>query len=519
MATTFVLEELDAATREYLIEVRDREGRGAPGIFAPTKNPWPAVGCIVGPIIIGLTLILTLAPGVRIIFDEPTRVAMLQTAGLLLGGWMLIAAFRVWARKGSKKVAGNWVYADPLFLYEAKGEQVNITDVTEVIESQYTHNYNNGAYQNSVVRLLLPGNHIASVTLNHEQRAENMVVYYNYLAWARGPEGGERSNLPPATLGGLAKYVARNDNEPLDAENNVNLSMIELDIDEVPEEPHREGRALPNIIPYVVLVLAGVACFFVMQEVNIPIRDDAIFQDVTEPREYIQPRGLRDYLFDPRNTRHREQVYQHLETFYIRTVIPNVRTGNGDPELREGMARVLEELKRADAAIVSIRVTEKQSPAGKESGAAERAKNLQSGVTDRILEVFAQWEPPIKPRTDETFKETQPPIGRQLIDFVQAPDEAKPHFDISYEFVPAENNQYKLNWTITIRDKVVAGEEQPPPVAGPKTLTESQAISADSADTAINSLKESIARALIGTGGGVAAPFPKFPQIPNPGFK
>ena len=143
MATTYSLEEFDEATRDYLVEVRDREGRGTPGVFAPVKNPWPTAGCIVGPIIILVTLMGTLLS--NIILDDPSGVALLQTAGLMLGGWMFVAAFRVWMRKGSKRVAGHWVYADPLHLYEAKGEQVRVTPTTDVIEAQYTHNYNNGA--------------------------------------------------------------------------------------------------------------------------------------------------------------------------------------------------------------------------------------------------------------------------------------------------------------------------------------------------------------------------------------
>src|SRR4051812_40433698 len=175
MSTTFALEELDDPTREYLIDVRDREGRGSPGVFAATKNPWPALGCFFGPVVIAVTLMATLLSD--IILDDPGGVALLQTAGLLLGGWMFVAAFRVWGRKGSKKVAGHWVYGDPLYIYQAKGEQVTITPTVDVIEAQYTHNYNNGSYQNSVVKLRLPGDQVVSVNLAHEQRAENLVVY------------------------------------------------------------------------------------------------------------------------------------------------------------------------------------------------------------------------------------------------------------------------------------------------------------------------------------------------------
>src|SRR5439155_3226999 len=146
---------------------------------------------------------------------------------------------------------------------------------------------------------------------NNEQRAEQMVVYLNYLAWARGPDGGERATLPPASLGGLAKYVAKHDAEPKDAEDNINLNLIELDITEVPEEPKREGRAVPSFLPYVVIIAGGAAVFYLMAYVvNPPMRDDAIFDAVSkEPRE---PWFLRAYLLDERNTRHRAEIFQYL---------------------------------------------------------------------------------------------------------------------------------------------------------------------------------------------------------------
>ena len=92
------------------------------------------------------------------IYDDPVRVALLQTAGLVIGGWLLLAAIRAKAVKGSSKIAGNWVYADPLHLYEANREQVKITRIDDVVEANFTHNYNNGSYQNSVIRILLEGN-------------------------------------------------------------------------------------------------------------------------------------------------------------------------------------------------------------------------------------------------------------------------------------------------------------------------------------------------------------------------
>src|SRR4051812_18828705 len=118
MSTTFNFEELDEATHHYLVAGRDAEGLGSPGGFAATSDALPGCGCIAGPIVIILTLVATLTTWLGVIYDDPVGVALLQTGGLLVGGWLLVAGLRG-SKRGNNKIAGTWVYVDPLFLYEA----------------------------------------------------------------------------------------------------------------------------------------------------------------------------------------------------------------------------------------------------------------------------------------------------------------------------------------------------------------------------------------------------------------
>jgi len=465
MSQTFVFEELDEATRSYLLAVRDAEGAGAPGVFAPVSSSMAGCGCIGGLIIIAVTLALTLTNWINVIYDDPVRVALLQTAGILLGGWLFFAGIRSAVGKGNRKMAGNWVYVDPLHLYQAYREQVTVTKVDEVVEANFTHNYNNGSYQNSVVNVLLGGAASTSVTVNNEQRAEQMVVYLNYLAWARGAEGGERAGLPPASLGGLAKYVAKNDAEPKDAEDNINLNLVELDITEVPEEPTREHRAMPSLLPYIVMIAGAAGVFYLMsQVVNPPLRDDAIYDAVTKSTNppSMEPRFLRAYLIDPRNARHRDDVKQKLGQFYD-DAIQRLPPG-GDPKLRDGMIQVLRSLKDADQPIVSVQVSE----IGAKAGAEERVKKLRDELVGRmdvnadgsvsvgphgILGEMARIMPPIQEPPGVTYNPKPPPIGVQLIDFAEKPDDAKhAHFEVTYEFVPKPNGKlYELSAKVEVR--------------------------------------------------------------------
>jgi hypothetical protein len=515
MSTTFNFEELDAATHDYLVAVRDSEGLGSPGVFVATSDSLPGCGCIAGPIIVIVTLALTLTTWLGVIYDDPVGVALLQTGGLLLGGWLLMAGFR--GAKGSTKVAGTWVYVDPLFLYEAYREQVTLTAVDEVVEAHFTHNYNNGAYQNSVVNIAMGGNRLSTVTIQNEARAEQMVVYLNYLAWARGPDGGERANLPAATLGGLAKYVAKNDHEPLDAESNINLNLIELDITEVPEEPAREGSAMPSFLPYVVMFIFAGLCFFVMAfVVNPPLRDDAIF-DAVMKEPAVEPRFLRAYLVDRRNKLHRDEVIKRLSRFYD-APIEHVKRNGGDVVLRDAMAKILESVRTADQPVVSVRVTEKGTPPGKDGSKATRESELRTLFANGINNEFSRqpWGQPVQPPPGMTWKETPPPVGQQLLAFIEAPEDAKGvHFDITYTVEAIGGfGQYQVTALVETRTNIDdAAPSARVTINVPGTWT---AADFDSSQVMLGKVRDEIVKALIGLNVGPAPGVMPVPPIVIP---
>jgi hypothetical protein len=497
MSTTFNFEELDEATHDYLVAVRDAEGRGAPGVFCATTDSLPGCGCVAGPILILVTLMFTLTTWIDIIYKDPVGVAFLQTAGLLVGGWLLVAGFRG-GSKGSNKNAGTWVYVDPLFVYEAYREQITLTPIDEAVEANFTHNYNNNNYQNSVVNISMGGRRGYAITLNNEARAEQMVVYINYLAWARGPDGGERANLPAATLGGLARYVAKNDHEPLDSENNINLNLIELDITEVPEEPTREGRSMPAIVPYLVMTVCAAVCFFFMAfVVNPPLRDDAIFEAVTRPP--VEPRVLRAYLIDSRNTMHREEVTKKLSEFYTQP-INYVKNNGKDPVLREGMAKVLDSVRTADQPIVSVRVTEKGTPPGKEASRASRESDLRTQFVNGVNGEFSKqpvWGEAVKPPQDMVFNEPPPPLGQQYIAFIEPPEDANNvHFDIEYTIEQAGDfGQLRISVRVDIRTNI---DDQP---VATSAFTLPGTFDAAGLDVQVAKIKDELVPRLVGPGG------------------
>jgi hypothetical protein len=508
MSQTFNFEELDQATHDYLVAVRDAEGGGTPGVFVPSSDSLPGCGCVVGPIVIGTTLALTLTDWLDVITNEPRGVALLQTAGLLIGGWLLAAGFR--GGKGSDKVAGCWAYVDPLYLYEAFREQVTVTPIDDVVEAQFTHNYNNGSYQNSVVTIRLSGNNGKTLTVAGEAPAERMVVYLNYLAWARGGEGGDRANLPPATLGGLAKYVAKNDAEPLDQENNINLNQIDLDVTEVPEEPIRDRSATPAFVPYIVMLVAAALCWCVFAFlVNPPLRDSAIYNQISTVK---MPLTLRRYLLDERNTKYRATVLRELEAYYG-PAITSCRSGKNNPALGEGMAKTFEAVSTAASPVVTLRTTERSAPDGIKDGRGTRESNLRTqfadGMSQTLVGVAPLYNVPQPPGGGQ-WQVAPPAIGYQLIDFLEPPEDAKgAHIDINYVIEPV-GEFYTIKAVIEIRLKV---DEE---AIARGSITVPGRFSAEQLPTTgMNALRDQLVPALLGRD-NAAPPAPPIviPQFP-----
>jgi hypothetical protein len=452
MGQTFVFEELDEATREYLLAVRDTQGEGAPGVFAPTTSSMAGCGCIAGPIVIIATLIMTLTTWINLVYDDPVKLAFLQTAGLLVGGWLLVAGLRTRSGRASKSIAGNWVYVDPLHLYEAYREQLTITRIDDALEAQFTHHYSNTTYQHSVVTIKLGGTNKHTIQLNDPLLAEQIAAFLNYLAWARGPEGGDQSRLPPASLGAVAKYIVVHAVEPRNSEGNLDLNLVRLAVPTVPEEPKQASRAAPNILPYIVMLAAGVGIFFVMAEVINPVvRDAAIYRAVIQ--EPCEPWYLRLYLLDHRNTAHREEVLRRLGQEYDE-LIGKLQNRPGDPNLRKGMIAILHSLKIPEQPLVSLKVMELAGP----PGGQERVEKLRDGLVGTIQEhkadpnakafdylaasggivgEFALLMPSVTPPPGVVFAKPRTARGIQMIEFAQMPEDAThAHFEVAYQLLP-----------------------------------------------------------------------------------
>jgi hypothetical protein len=358
---TCLFEELDDKTREYLRAVRASGARGMPGVIFTRSNPWPIVALVVGPIVALIFVALGFAS-----MKDAWATAMLQTAGVLLGGWLVVYGFRRMFAKTSSKFAGYFTYFDPYAAYEAKAEAVTVTDVTNatLVEAM-------GGKGVAGVRFEDPSGTRLVMGLTPPQ-AVFVEDYYAAMDWiAKRDEDGKK--LSAGLLGGAAKEYALTEQLPKD------YKHLNLEVENIPDAPEKVRSAGPKVFWYPFWLLFGIGTYTLFASVDSPVRDEAAFAAAGNT-----PQGYRAYLLDDRNTAHRDEAVQKLSALYDGPV-ERVRTNPvAHPVLREGMAKLVDSLRGPEPPVVTIRVT---NAAGDNPKLAEsELKNLQEQIGDGIAQ-------------------------------------------------------------------------------------------------------------------------------------
>jgi hypothetical protein len=420
-------EELDDETRAYLQEVRTRRGNRTPGIFVGGKNGWPVVAFTFGPVI----LLVALVQGFLSTKDA-WAVALLQTAGVMLGGWMVLYAFRRWFASG-RKFGGFYTYFDPTHVYQVNGEAVTVTDVSDFSSVEVRHNFSGGSYGGSRVTFDLDGKRL-SVPVAGETKADLVEDYYRSLVKLEEHDDRKWRELSAADMGGVAKYLATEEELPYDP------SDVRLEVTETPAEPKRDRRAAPALLRYLAILAVGGLVYFGFWKANDPVRDGRAF---ARAEEGGAP-GLRGYLLDERNTRHRDEALAKLAKLYD-TPAAKVEAGVKDPVAKQGLLAVLNSLRQAPQPVVSIDVREQDTPKDQALPASAREGQLRTDLADAIATH----------------------LGKDLVGFVTAPPNQPAHFELVYKFVPAGNDfrgpRYKVTWQLRLRADPSAAPVEPPP--------------------------------------------------------
>ncbi len=376
---------LDTATRDYLSEVARVKGRGSPGIYVPgNTNAMPVLSFLLGSVVLALGLILALkAP------KAPWATAMLVTAIVLLGGWMVLYPIRRAFGGG----LGTFQYFDPLHVFESRGREVTVTDLHELSNLNLVEHFNDGNYQHTILTFHVPGKPRTIAVANNE-KADLVANYYGNVLAIR-----EEGETDEAVLGATAKHIAR-EGEPPQSE-----KLLDLSIREVPDETTATktgGFALRAVV----IVAVAAAIFAASWQLLSPVQDDMIFADAKS--HGIQ--GYRDYLLDERHTRHRDEAKAKIAELYQ----PLIKKAAAAPDAneRKGWTEMLEDLAKVEGLpVVSMTVREEGSTA---ADVATRQQKLQTWLADSIGSHF----------------------GPTFIVFVKAPDGVKPHLEVVYRRDP-----------------------------------------------------------------------------------
>lgn len=446
MALNCKFEELDDETRGYLQRVRSRGGRGSPGVYVPLGDPKPVWAILVGPLVgVGLFALALQSS------KDAWAVAMLQTAGLLVGGWCVLYAVRRWLTAGGKSNGGTFTYFDPLHAYEVKGETVAVTRLRNLkaVEADGTK-----------VWFDLNG-FDAAVPVGSAAKARVVEDYYAAMQVVEQQADGPWRTASVAEVGAAARMTAEDHEMP------ERVEHLDLDIGQVPEDPGRGNRAGLGLPGLFLIPVAAAGLFLLLTLVNRPLGDDLAFE---QAKKDGAP-GLRGYLLDDRNSRNRDEAKRLLAQLYDAPIAKL----NGPPaatnkDLRKGMVQLLNMLKASETPAVAIDVKDD----GDDKAATVRPNDLRREVADGLARA----------------------IGPTLIAFA-APAEGQPaHITIRYLLTSTKAGNTTANVEVEFRTEL----DKPPVVTG-SWVAIPNAVPQNSVP---NTLKEAICTELVG--GYVAAP-------------
>jgi hypothetical protein len=437
----FEAEELDETTLAYLQTVRDRRGKGCPGVFLDQKEcglwgDWKLLWGMLGGLLF-LVIVLGCTVGSA---GSPVASAMLQTAGIVLGGWLALAYVRALVWRNRPDYLGYFKFLDGGYLWFASGRGVWVTPLDRVREATYHDNRDqNGNYTYTNVRIKLK-QETADLPVYSAKKASRVVVFLNLQHFLRSVPVGER--------GYATKYILDQhdpddlcDGDDDDLEHAAREVLREQDVIvdagvvEGAPEP-RKVRTVTGWWRYPLILGVGVAVFLVAYQIDRRTRDDLLWGEVKNDR----PPLLRGYLADRRNTRHRTEAFRKLEAFHEQAAAGILNRPGGKQELKEGLALVARGLARQVNPVVTIGFKELPPPEGQ----------------PKVPLPGAAWDQPNRQR--DAIRDISIHLSQKLSDelagYAAAPEGETPMIEIGYVLKRGEGVPlYRVDWTITFRGK------------------------------------------------------------------
>ncbi len=305
---TFIFEELDQPSKDYLLAIGKNKGDGFPGFYSYKSNSW-------GFYLFAGILFLVCIPVVNFVdtFAEPKAQAMLQTALFLVGGWFVMHSFRRGGFFSNASNLSSFVFVDEKYFWNWNYYSVDVINIENIkfFECNYNDNYKTYDFR-------LECDHgFVKMSLSDEEAPSKLysLLSYKYEINKKLTEANFTESkwkwLYVLTFG-IPKHL-----KPVNGDDGFVLdeAFKDLSSEGVPD-PFKVSNEKARIQNYGIFVLVLGFVFFLFFQIDIIVRDDQIWESIQTINSDEKVYWLRIYLRDPRNTRHRDVAFKMLSYKY-----------------------------------------------------------------------------------------------------------------------------------------------------------------------------------------------------------
>ncbi len=422
---------LSTPVKFYLQNVKNSRGRDFLGIYVQGKNSWLTTLLIVGVIGFFVTYYwMEEAPPL----SQPVSTAIMATAIFLIPLWCFLFILKTWIKSIFKLSLGRFAFADRSCLWLVEDYNIWVFPLQTILscELKLKRVKDKDTIQSAHLNLVVKGiNGPISFELNpYSDDYQILVDFLKYIANKNTNETdfGQQSWTEAELANALITFLPGNLNHSFKVE-----SFPDSPPEEIYPTPNQNTKIF-SVFYWLFFVAIVFTSFILFKEWAIINRDDALFQIVVSQSN---PKDLRLYLLDERNTRHRDPVKNLLQNKY-NPIITRIDISNAtNKQLQEGLKQLAVHLAEVPIPLVSIRVVEDSAVSAKlifrAEKIAERKEWLENSLSGKITGFFTS----------------------DYLEMLRAPDDTPAHLDLHYKIEnDTKSKKWFLHWTFQIRPKI-----------------------------------------------------------------
>ena len=303
---TFIFEELDEPSKDYLLAIGRNKGDGFPGVYI-YNYIFGGSFLLTGIVFLGGIPFVNFADT----FAEPKAQAMLQTALFLLGGWFVMLWFR---RKGYFSTASNlnsFIFVDEKYYWNWSYYSVDVINIENIKFFECVRNDANQTYD-----FHLESDHGLVKMAISKRDEESASKLYSLLSYKYEKNKKLNDGHFPERKWKWLYVLTFGDPKhlkPVDGDDGFVLdeSFKDLSSECVPD-PFKARNENIRILNYGFSILVLGFVFFAFFQIDIFVRDGQIWESIQTINSDEKVYWLRIYLRDPRNIRHRDEAFKQL---------------------------------------------------------------------------------------------------------------------------------------------------------------------------------------------------------------